>query len=106
MRKYLYELADNKAKLINREIGNIKTMLSKPPATLQSYVEYVNKLEVVNLQLEDMRQQKKVLEDVKAALSKYKGKDQSYPNVQQSQLQNKIETIHTDITDTQLKIDQ
>jgi hypothetical protein len=34
MRKYLYELTDNKAKLITREIGNIKTMLSKPPATL------------------------------------------------------------------------
>lgn len=75
MRAYLYELSDNKYKIINREIGNIKTMLSKPPATLQSYVDYVNKLDIVNLQLEDMRQQKKILEDMKAVLSKYKGKD-------------------------------
>lgn len=75
MRLYLYELSDNKYKIINREIGNIKTMLSKPPATLQSYVDYVNKLDIVNIQLEDMRQQKKILEDMKAVLSKYKGKD-------------------------------
>ena len=106
MRSYLYELSDAKHKMITREIGNIRTVLSKPPATLQSYVEYVNRLEVVNGQLEDMRQEKKILEDMKAALSKYKGKDQQYPNVQQSQLQNKIEQIHNDITDTQIKIDQ
>jgi len=45
MKEYLFELATDRAKVIGNRLGDIKNQINKPPATLQSYVEYCHKLD-------------------------------------------------------------
>jgi tetrahydromethanopterin S-methyltransferase subunit H len=80
-KEYLVELAKAKAKDIYDGISEIKNILGKPPASLASYVDYVAKVEHCNVMKESLEKMKKFgLEDMKAALSKYKSKDEGYGN--------------------------
>lgn len=106
MREYLMDLAKDKATDITHQINDIKKIINQPPATLSSYVEYVNKLDMCSLQLEGLREEKKKLEDMKSLISKHRSKDEGYPNVAQSTLQSKIEALHTEITEVQGSIDK
>ena len=81
MKEYLLELAELKAKEILQGLYDIKTTLNKQPTSLQSYVEYVKKLEDCQQQKVDLGEQKKKLEEMKGVLSKYRSKDEGYPNV-------------------------
>jgi len=48
---------------------------------LQSYVDYVKRLEDCQQQKVELGEQKKKLEEMKGVLSKYRSKDEGYPNV-------------------------
>ena len=98
MKTHLIELANNKAREIDRGLQDIRATLSKQPGTLQSYVDYVSKLEQCREQKDILAEQKKKLEDMKGVLSKYRSKDEGYSNMPHSSLQNKIENLTSEIT--------
>jgi len=81
MKEYLLRLAEGKARAILNGLADIKTTLNKPPAALASYVEYVSKLEQCQRGKDELADQKKKLEEMKQVLSKYRSKDEAYPNV-------------------------
>lgn len=74
-------MADRKAREISTGLAEIKGTLNKPPAALASYVEYVSRLESCNQRKNDLGDEKKKLEEMKQVLSKYRSKDEGYPNV-------------------------
>ena len=106
LRNHLMDLSTEKAKNISHVMNDIKRTINTPPATLSSYVDYVNKLEQCSVQLEGLRDEKKKLEDMKSLISKHRSKDEGYPNVSQTTLQSKIEQLHAEITDVQASIDK
>ena len=65
MKEYLLNLAGDKAREILSGLDKIKATLSKQPAALASYVEYVNKLEQCQQQKDELVDQKKKLEEMK-----------------------------------------
>ncbi len=101
MKDHLYKLADSIVKEVTRAFDAIKTSLNKPTNTLQSYVDYVNRLEECKVEKEDLADRKKKLEEMKQLLSKYRAKDEGYPNVAQTSFQTWIERLTTDITEVE-----
>jgi len=98
MKEYLLQLAEAKAKELQGGINEIKSILSKPPASLASYVDYVSKVEECNVRKEALEKMKKhQLEDMKTALSKYKSKEEGYGNVNTTSLQSKIESLTAEL---------
>lgn len=97
MKTYLHELAENKVKESQQGLYQIRATLNKPLATLASYVAHVNELALCRQHKEQLVDQKKKLDEMKAVLSKYKSKDEGYQSVQQSSLQSKIESLATEI---------
>lgn len=97
MKAFLQELALNKAREIERGLQEIRATVSKPPGSLQSYVDYVSKLQNCREQKELLAEQKKRLEDMKGVLSKFRSKDEGYQNLTQSSLQNKIESLNGEL---------
>mmetsp|Transcript_11712 Transcript_11712/g.17850 ORF Transcript_11712/g.17850 Transcript_11712/m.17850 type:complete len:417 (-) Transcript_11712:9814-11064(-) len=104
MKEYLLKLAEKKAKDIQHSINEIKTTLSKPPATLQSYVDFVNKLESCKASKEELAESKKKLEEMKQVLQRHKQKDEGFPNVSHTSLQSKIEGLTTELADIEMLI--
>jgi hypothetical protein len=96
MRGYLMDLALELAKNIEQGLSKIRTTVSKPPSNLQSYVDYVSKLDQCKEQKDQLAEQKKKLEEMKAVLSRNKGKDEGY-QMPHTSLQNKIENLGQEI---------
>lgn len=82
MKTYLHELAENKVKESQQGLYQIRATLNKPLATLASYVAHVNELALCRQHKEQLVDQKKKLDEMKAVLSKYKSKDEGYQSVQ------------------------
>ena len=100
MKEYLLELAVLKAKEIDTGLQEIKQTLKATPGSLASYVEYANKVQLCKLRKDALADQKKrKLEEMKGVLSKYRSKDEGYPNVPQTSLQSKIEGLGTELTE-------
>jgi len=82
MKEYLLELAELKAKEIQTGLQEIKQTLKAAPGSLTSYVEYVSKVQMCKARKDALAEEKKrKLEEMKGVLSKYRGKDEPYPNV-------------------------
>lgn len=82
MKEYLLDLAELKAKEIQTGLQEIKQILKSTPGSLTSYVEYVSKVQMCKARKENLADQKKrKLEEMKGVLSKYRSKDEGYPNV-------------------------
>jgi len=82
MKEYLLELAELKAKEIQTGLQEIKQNLKAAPGSLTSYVEYVSKVQMCKARKDALAEEKKrKLEEMKGVLSKYRGKDEPYPNV-------------------------
>lgn len=82
MKEYLLELAELKAKEIQTGLQEIKQTLKAAPGSLTSYVEYVSKVQMCKVRKDALAEEKKrKLEEMKGVLSKYRGKDEPYPNV-------------------------
>jgi hypothetical protein len=82
MKEYLLELAELKAKEIQTGLQEIKQTLKAAPGSLTSYVEYVSKVQMCKTRKDALAEEKKrKLEEMKGVLSKYRGKDEPYPNV-------------------------
>lgn len=98
MKEYLLELAELKAKEIQTGLQEIKQTLKAAPGSLASYVEYVSKVQMCKARKDSLADQKKrKLEEMKGVLSKYRSKDEGYPNVPQTSLQSKIEGLGTEL---------
>ena len=104
MKDYLLKLAEKKAKDIQQGINEIKSTLSKPPATLQSYVDFVNKLESCKTSKDELAESKKKLEEMKQVLQRHKRQDEGFPNVSHTSLQSKIEGLTTELTEVEALI--
>jgi hypothetical protein len=100
MKEYLLELAELKAKEIQTGLQEIKQTLKAAPGSLASYVEYVSKVQMCKARKDSLADQKKrKLEEMKGVLSKYRSKDEGYPNVPQTSLQSKIEGLGTELAE-------
>jgi hypothetical protein len=93
MKDYLHELAQATGREIGEGLRNIRGILETPPKSLSQYVDYVNKVENCQVQKDELAERKKRLEEMKTVLSKYRSKDESYPNVSITTLQIKIESL-------------
>jgi hypothetical protein len=68
-------MASNSDKEITSGLTKMKENLQKPIANLNTYVEFVNKLQQSKAQFIKLGEQKKKLEEMKAVLGKYRVKD-------------------------------
>ena len=76
MKTYLLELAATKARESQARLQDIRNILNKPIASLQSYVAHVNELADCRQQKDQLNDQKKKLDEMKAVLSKNRSKDE------------------------------
>jgi hypothetical protein len=60
---------------------------------LSAYVTFVNDLDLCKNQKDQLIDQKKKLEEIKAVASKHKSKEEGMQSFQMSTLQNKIENL-------------
>jgi len=88
-----------KAKEIDTGLQEIKQTLKAAPGSLASYVEYVSKVQACKLRKGEFDLKKRKLEEMKGVLSKYRSKDEGYPNVPQTSLQSKIEGLGTELVE-------
>jgi hypothetical protein len=95
LRSYLFEMAGNTDREITNGLAKMKETLTKPISNLNSYVEYVNRLQNSKSTFVKLQDQKKKLEEMKAVLGKYRVKDENaYTNSSKiSQLQAKIDLL-------------
>jgi hypothetical protein len=100
LRTYLLDMASNSDKEITSGLQKMKENLQRPIANLNTYVEFVNKLQQSKVQFIKLGEQKKKLEEMKAVLGKYRVKDGDQYTSQSkiSQLQSKIDQLGDELS--------
>lgn len=101
LRTHLYDLAQKLDRSINETVKGINTELSVEPKQLDTYVKFVEQVNLAKEKEKELDSQLKQFTEMKNVLSKYRVKDDtSFTNTHSkvSQLQNKIDNLTEQIS--------